>query len=113
VEAVFFLQLLVSLFADPARLDGCSELLERGVGRKVGEIIFALAGRAMFADDPDFLARQVLGAHLAYSLGGTVSDAHAHGAKARRQSSLRAATPGDRPPSGLAVGVLAKCRRVL
>ena len=27
VEAEFFLQLLVSLFADPARLDGCSERL--------------------------------------------------------------------------------------
>jgi hypothetical protein len=64
------------------------------------QVIDTLGGGAMFADDPDFLARQVLGAHLADSLGVTVSDAHAHGGKARRQSSLRAATPGDRPPSG-------------
>ena len=36
VEAEFFLELLVSLLADPARLDGRGQCLEAGVGRQVG-----------------------------------------------------------------------------
>ncbi len=68
VETKFFLELLMRLFADPARLDGAGEFLERGVGGKVGEIILSLAGRAMFADGPDLLAGQVL-PHIVEPLG--------------------------------------------
>ncbi|ESZ55487.1 hypothetical protein X727_33080 [Mesorhizobium sp. L103C119B0] len=74
VKAEFFLELLMRLFAYPARLDSACELLERGVSGKVGEIIFALAGRAMLADNPDLLAGQVLGAHVADALGWTVGN---------------------------------------
>ena len=38
------------LFADPARLDGAGEVLERSIGGQVGEVVFALAGRAVLAD---------------------------------------------------------------
>ena len=37
IEAKFLLELLVGLFANPAGLDGVGELLERGVGRKIGK----------------------------------------------------------------------------
>jgi hypothetical protein len=47
IEAQFFLELLMGLFADPARLDRAGESLDRGVARQIGEIVFALAIRAM------------------------------------------------------------------
>jgi hypothetical protein len=34
----------MGLLADPAGFNGGGELLEPGLGRKVGQIIFALAG---------------------------------------------------------------------
>lgn len=52
VEAEFLLELLMRLFADPSCLDGAGERLDRRVGRRGREIIFALAGRAMLANPP-------------------------------------------------------------
>ena len=46
VEAEFFLELLVSLLADPTRFDRRSHFPEIGVGREVGQIVFLLAGRS-------------------------------------------------------------------
>ena len=43
IEAEFFLELLVSLLTDPARLDSAGQRLEISVGGKVGEIVFLLA----------------------------------------------------------------------
>lgn len=43
IEAKFFLELLMGLLADPARLDCVGQNLDRGVGRQVREIVFALA----------------------------------------------------------------------
>ena len=60
IEAEFFLELLVSLLTDPARLDGAGQRLEISIGGKVGEIVFLLAGRAPLADEPNLFARQVL-----------------------------------------------------
>ena len=58
VEAEFFLELLVSLLADPARLDGRRQRFEIDVGREVGQIVLLLAGRAPLADEPDLFAWQ-------------------------------------------------------
>lgn len=74
VEAEFLLELLLRLFADPARLDSAGEPLERGVGGKVGELIVALAGRAVLADRPDLLAGQMVGPNVTDPLGWTVRD---------------------------------------
>ena len=43
VEAEFFLELLMGLFADPSRLDRGGKRLEGGVRRQVGKVVFALA----------------------------------------------------------------------
>ena len=43
IETEFFLQLLMSLFAYPASFDGARQLFDRHVGRKVREIVLALA----------------------------------------------------------------------
>ena len=68
----------------------------------------------MLADQPYFLARQVLVAHVTDTLGRTVGYAHAQGREARGQPTFRAAPPADPLPSlpgqqrlgsdGLAVG---------
>jgi len=49
VEAEFFLELLVRLLANPARLDRRGQRLEAGFGRQVREIVFLLSGAAPLA----------------------------------------------------------------
>ena len=98
VEAEFFLELLVSLLADPARLDRRGQCLEIGVGRKVGQIVFLLAGRAPLADEPNLFARHVLHALVADPLRRPVGDAHADGGEAGFQGSLGSLAPGERAP---------------
>src|SRR5690348_13427274 len=98
IEAEFFLQLLVRLFTDPARLDGSGEHRERGVDGQVGEVVFMLATGATFADQPGFVAGHMLATHVANALWRPISDPHAHGGKACRQLTFRAAAPADRAP---------------
>ena len=100
IETEFFLELLVRLFADPAGLDGAGELLDRGIGRQVREIVFAFAGRAMLTDHPDLLAGQVLCAHIVDALGRPVSDAHSGNGKASREPSFGSLAPTDGLPLG-------------
>ena len=77
VEAEFLLELLMSLLANPARLDRRGERFQVGVGRKVGEIVFLLPRDASLADQPDLFARHVLHAFVADALRLSVGDAHA------------------------------------
>lgn len=100
VEAEFFLELLMGLFADPARLDGPCEPFDRRVRRQVREIIFAFAGRAMFADDPDFLAGQMLRAHVMDALGRPIGDTHASSGEPRCKATFGPSALADRLPFG-------------
>ena len=77
VEAEFFLELLVRLLADPPRLDGARQAPDRRVGGQVRKIVLSLAGRKVLPNQPDFLAGQMLVAHLADALGRTIGDANA------------------------------------
>ena len=45
IETEFFFQLLMSLLANPSRLDGCRQGAQVGLRRQVGEIIFFLSRR--------------------------------------------------------------------
>ena len=98
IEAEFLLELLMRLFANPARLDPTGESLDRGVAGQIGEIIFSLAIRAMLTHQPDFFTWHVLGPGRADPLRRTISNAHAHGRKAGRQPSLGSLAPTDLPP---------------
>src|ERR1700752_4514796 len=98
IESEFFLQLLVRLLTDPARLDGSGEHRERRVDGQVGEIVFMLATGATFADQPGFVAGHMLATHVPNALRRPISDPHARGGKACRQPTLRAAAPADRAP---------------
>src|SRR5690606_23979979 len=98
VEAKLFLELLMGLFADPACLYGAGEIPDRGICGQVREIIFALAAGAMLTDQPDLLPGHVLRARCTDALRRPVSDAHAHGGKARAQTPLRSPAPTDLSP---------------
>ena len=60
IEAEFFLQLLMGLFANPSGLDRRSQAAQVHLGRQVGKIIFLLPGCAVLADEPRFVAWQML-----------------------------------------------------
>src|SRR4051795_11650846 len=71
-EPKFLLELLMYLFAGPARLDGGDQPPQRGPLRQVAEVVLLLAAVAPFADQPEFLARQ------AGALGVARPVRHAH-----------------------------------
>ena len=98
VEAKFFLQLLMRLFADPSGFDRGGKGLEADIGGKVGHIVFLLAGRPPFADEPDFVARHALHAIIGHAVLMAVSDANATGRKETGQPALRAPPPIDPSP---------------
>src|ERR687889_277956 len=52
VEAELLLELLVRLLAHPPGLDRRRQLLQRRLGRQVGQVVLALAGGAALAHEP-------------------------------------------------------------
>ena len=57
-----------------------------------------LASSPTFADQPGFVPGHMLATHVANALWRPISDPHAHGGKACRQPTFRAAAPADRAP---------------
>ena len=55
IETEFFFQLLVSLLANPSRLDGGRQGAQVGLRRQVGEIVFLFSRHPVFADEPGLL----------------------------------------------------------
>jgi hypothetical protein len=49
IKPELFLELLMGLLANPARLDGAGERLDRRVGWQVREVVFALATGATWS----------------------------------------------------------------
>jgi hypothetical protein len=77
VEAEFLFQLLMGLLANPSRLDGGGQGSQAGRSRQVGEIVFLLSRRPVFADKPGLVSRQMLLTlvpdPLRWSVGGVSS----------------------------------------
>jgi hypothetical protein len=110
IETEFFLQLLVSLFANPSRLDGSRQGAQVGLCRQVGEIVFLLSRHPVFADEPSFLPGQMLLALVPGSLWWSVCDAHTDGGKASFELSFRTGAPTDVLPCGLGQNVFGRHR---
>jgi hypothetical protein len=55
IETEFFFQLLMSLLANPSRLDGGRQGAQVGLRGQIGEIVFSLSRRTVFADEPSLL----------------------------------------------------------
>jgi hypothetical protein len=94
VEAELLLELLVRPLARPARLDQGRQLLGRGLGRQVGEVVLPLTRGAVLADQPDLLARQVPAAAQLLALGR----AHPQGGERGRERPLGPQPPADPAP---------------
>ena len=98
IEPEFFLELLVRLLAHPARLDQRGQPLQRRVRRQVGQIVLALARRAMLAHQPDLVAGQMLPGPSLQTHLRPIGNPHPHGGELRPQRTLGAVPPGDPPP---------------
>ena len=77
IEAEFFFQLLMGLLTNPSRLDGGGQGSQASRSRQVGEIVFLLSRRPVFADKPGLVSRQMLLTlvpdPLRWSVGGVSS----------------------------------------
>ena len=110
VETEFLFQLLVSLLANPSRLDGGRQGAQVGLGRQVGEIVFLLSRQPVFADEPSLVAGQMLLTLVPDPLRWSVGDPHADSSKTSLELSLRAGAPTDVLPSGIGQHVFGRYR---
>jgi len=110
VETEFFFQLLMSLLANPSRLDGGRQCAQVGLPRPIGEIVFSLSRRTVFADEPSLLPGEMLLPLVPDPLRWSVGDPHADHSKTSLELSLRAATPTNSVPFGMGQHVFGRYR---
>src|SRR5436309_11237627 len=79
IETKFFFQLLVSLLANPSRLDGGRQGAQARLCRQVGEIVFLLSRHPVFADEPSLVPWQMLLTLVPDPLRRSVCYAHTDG----------------------------------
>src|SRR5829696_7898056 len=100
IEAEFLFELLVSLLANPSRLDGGRQGAQVGLCRQVGEIVFLLSRQPVFADEPGLVPWQVLLTLVPDALRRSVGDPHADSSKTSLELAFRAGAPADGLPFG-------------
>ena len=110
IETELFFQLLVSLLANPSRLDGGRQGAQVRLRRQVGEIVFLLSGHPVFADEPGLLPGQMLLALVPDSLWWSVCYAHTDGGKTSLELSLRTGAPADVLPCSVGQHVFGRYR---
>src|ERR1700719_1319534 len=111
IKTEFFFHLLVSLLANPTRLDGGCQGAQVGLRRQVGEIIFLLSGYPVFADKPSLVAGQMLMALVSDPLWRSVGDPHADSSETSLELSFRAGSPTDGAPFGIGQHVFGRDRQ--
>src|SRR2546430_11909367 len=104
------LQLLVSLLANPSRLDGGRQGAQVGLRRQVGEIVFLLSRHPMFADEPSLIPGQMLLTLVPDQLRWPVGDPHADSGKTSLELSFRAGAPTDGAPFGVGQHIFSRYR---
>ncbi len=105
IETEFFFQLLMGLLANPSRLDGSRRGAQVGHRRQIGEIVFSLSGRTVFADEPSMLLPLVPD-----PLRWSVGEPHADRSKTGLELSLGAGTPTNSVPLGMGQHVFCRYR---
>src|SRR5256884_6207436 len=98
IETEFFFQLLVSLLANPSRLDGSRQGAKVSLRRQVGEIVFLLPRHSVFADEPSLVPWQMLLALVPDPLRWSVGDPQADSSKQSLDISFRTGEPTDDMP---------------
>jgi len=110
VKTEFFLQLLVSLLANPSRLDGGRERAQFGRCWQIGEIVFILSRHPVLADEPSLFARQMLLTLISNPLRRPIGDPHANSSKASLELALRTGAPTNGVPCGMSQHVFRRYR---
>src|SRR6266581_1542111 len=101
IETEFFFQLLMSLLANPSRLDGGRQGTQVSLRRQVGEIVFLLSRHPVFADEPSLVPGQMLLALVPDPLRWSVGDPNPDSSKTSLELSFRASAPTDGAPFGI------------
>src|SRR5262249_16587388 len=110
IETEFLFQLLVSLLANPSRLDGRRQGAQRSLRRQVGEIVFLLPRHPLFADEPSLVALQMLLTLVPDPLRWSVGNPHADSGETSFELALCSDAPTDVPPSGVGQHVFGRDR---
>ena len=100
IETEFFFQLLVSLLANPSRLDGRRQAAQVGRRRQAGEIVFLFSRHPVFADQPRLVPGEMLLTLVPDPLRWSVGDPYADCSKTSLELSFRAGAPTDGVPFG-------------
>src|SRR5262249_19337972 len=110
IEAEFLFQLLVSLLANPPRLDGGRQAAQVARRWQVGEIVFLLPRHPVFADEPSLVTGQMLLTLVADPLWRAVGYPHANRSKTSPELSFRAGAPADSAPRGIGQHIFGRYR---
>src|SRR5438445_2822639 len=110
IETKFFFQLLVSLLANPSRLDGGRYGAQVSLRRQVGKIVFLLSRHPVLANQPSLVAGQMLLTLVPDPLRRSVGNPHADRSKTSLELSFRASAPTDGAPFGVGQHVFGRYR---
>jgi hypothetical protein len=86
------------LLADPSGFDRGGEHLKARISRQVRHIVFLLAGRPAFADEPDLVAWHALHSVIEHAVLMAIGNADAAGREETCQPTFSAASPADPSP---------------
>src|SRR4029077_13214336 len=89
------------LLTNPSSLDDGGEHSQARLCGQGGKIVFLFSRRAVFADEPGLVPRQMLLTLVPDPLRWSVGRAHTHSRKAGFELSLRAGAPADVLPPGI------------
>ena len=110
IKTEFFFHLLVSLLANPSRLDGGRQGVQIRLCRQVGEIVFLLSRYPAFADEPSLIPWQMLLTFVPDPLWWSVGDPHADSGETSLELSFGASAPTDALPLSIGHHVFGRQR---
>src|SRR3954463_9508265 len=99
------------LLTNPSSLDNGGEHSQARLGGQVGKIVFLLSRRAVFADEPGLVPRQMLLPLVPDPLWGAVGRTHADRGKTGFELSFRTGTPTDGLPLGIGQHIFGRYRQ--
>lgn len=100
IKSKLLLQLLMRLLTNPPCLDGGGQRAQIRRRRKIGEIVFLLPGGTLLANEPGFVAWEMLLTFIPYSLRRAVGGADTESSKTSFKLTFRPATPTHGFPFG-------------
>ena len=100
IKSKLLLQLLMRLLTNLPYLDGGGRRAQIRRSRKIGDIVFLLAGGTLLANEPGSVAWEMLLTFIPYSLRRAVGGADTESSKTNFKPTFRPATPTHSFPFG-------------